>query len=1025
MISSAWLTALRLDQRHSPEFIRKGDDLSNVPHGAIIRQSFEQLNVSAMHCISGVPSIAFLVQDDFDQVKVDQVHKALWNQGLATLMIVISGETLHVYSLSQLPIDSGSGKQKADRLVTTFSLILDALELKDLVLGVESGRFIAANEEKFDPKNRVDQVLLSNLEVTVKRLLDHGMGLEPAQALLMQVMFIAYLEDKGIINSKYFEKATRNSKIDSLVQLLNDGRVNKFLQLFKLLKKHFNGDLFVAPCSFDVSDKATALKTSYIKVLAEFRSGNLNLTTGQYQFWPYDFRYIPIELISAVYDRFLSFNAGTKRESGAYYTPMFLADVVVEQAWDELSEKQKSMGRYVDPSCGSGIFLVRLFDKMVEQWRNDHNQQPSWRSLLAILKRIHGFDIKKESIRVSAFSLYIALLEKSRPAEILKLMEKERLLPKLCGETLQVCDFFDVPPGGNQYELVIGNPPWVSRRGEQKSAAVWCKENQRTMPGQEIAWGFAWKALSHCDKEGVIALLLKATSFLTNHSSTFLKARKQWMENIHLTRVINFADMCFQLFDGGNAPTALMVYKTLNNEHGNYRFDYWVPKADLNLKTKRLLTLSSVDKATLPIQLVKEDHLLLKRRMWMQTPDAKLFQYIHDLPKLSRKLSTHQNRTKLNVGLDNSTWLIGQGFNPAQEHRLNESGYKTVRSEIVSKLPHLEMNMFQPVVLPTIDSEQWHTNIVYRKNFEDGYKGPHILIPQGIERDVGRLRASYCLQDLSFRTSLQAIRFAEHDEDEAKFLTLLLNSSLIAWFLFHHSSTAGMERFKVYQEELLDIPFPLPGDMGDERKAQRAFKDAVKLIDSLLNQRDELLQNDIPSYMEEIDNIIYRYFGLDEADILLIEDTLHTIIPSMQPRAKTKNIPSLWMDTTKHDWKLYGEHLSKALTEWLSGSSRAVTELVGSSSDLVVISVRLSEDSAIPSFQSNRNLDMDAILTKIWKVLPSKLPGNFQLIPDLRVFIDDVLYLVKPRKRRFWLGSTALADADAIATELLSQQTWK
>ena len=662
MISSAWLTALRLEQRHSPEFIRKGDDLSNISHGAIIRQSFEQLNVSAMHCVSGVPTIAFLVQDNFDQAKVDQTHKALWNQGLVTLMMVITDETLHVYSLSQLPIDSDTEKQTTDRLVTTFSLVQDAIELKDLVLGVESGRFIAANEEQFDPKNRVDQVLLSNLEVTVKRLVDQGMKIEPAQTLLMQVMFIAYLEDKGIINSEYFEKATRNSKINSLMMLLNDGRENKFLELFKLLKKHFNGDLFVAPCSFEINDKVVTLKKSHIKVLAEFRSGNLNLTTGQYQFWPYDFRYIPIELISAVYDRFLGFNAGAKRESGAYYTPMFLADVVVEQAWDELTEKQKMTGRYVDPSCGSGIFLVRLFDKMVEQWRNNHNnQQPSWPSLLAILKRIHGFDIKKESIRVSAFSLYIALLEKSRPAEILKLMEKGRLLPKLCGETLLVSDFFEVPAEGNQYALVIGNPPWVSRRGEQKSAAIWCNENQHTMPGQEIAWGFAWKALSHCDTEGVIALLLKATSFLTSQNSTFVRERKKWLENTHILRVINFADMRFQLFDGGDAPTALMLYKPLKDEAGNYRFDYWVPKADLNLKTKRLLTLSSVDKATLPIHAVIDDQLLLKRRMWMQTPDAKLFQYLNHLPKLGNKVVTYQISKKKGFDLTGK-WIIGQGF---------------------------------------------------------------------------------------------------------------------------------------------------------------------------------------------------------------------------------------------------------------------------------------------------------------------------------------------------------------------------
>ena len=46
------------------------------------------------------------------------------------------------------------------------------------------------------------------------------------------------------------------------------------------------------------------------------------------------------------------------------------------------------------------------------------------------------------------------------------------------------------------------------------------------------------------------------------------------------------------------------------------------------------------------------------------------------------------------------------------------------------------------------------------------------------------------------------------------------------------------------------------------------------------------------------------------------------------------------------------------------------------------------------------------------------LPGNFQLIPDFRLFIGSSLYLVKPLQRRFWLRSAAIADADGIAMEL-------
>lgn len=1017
MITAAWLKTLRLEHRKSPEFIRPHDNLNGVPHGALIRQSFEELGLAAIHCISGVPSIAFLVQENFNQDEVDYAHKALWNQGLASLLLVITDDTLKAYSLAQIP---SANQSVSEKLIVVLNLINNALELKDLVLGVESGRFIAEYEEKFNANYRIDQVLLGNLETTVEKLVTNNMTLEAAQALLMQIMFIAYLEDKEIINTLYFQQATGVTKIDSLKSLLYDGRPAKFYKLFKLLKEHFNGDLFVAPCSFDSKETVDELNESHIKILSEFRAGNINLHSGQYQFWPYDFKFIPIDLISAVYDRFLGFDPISKRESGAYYTPMFLADLVTEQAWCELTGKQKTQGTYVDPSCGSGIFLVRLLEKMIDDWKSNHNdQRPTWPALLSMLRRLHGFDIKKESIRVAAFSLYIALLENTRPAEILALMQKGRLLPKLFGETLQVCDFFEVSTDEYQYDLVIGNPPWVSRRGNQKSAEKWCKENKCEMPAKEIAWGFAWKAPAHAKQNGVIALLLKATSFLTSQSSTFNVARKQWMNTIELIRIINFADTRFQLFEGGDAPTALMIYKNKDREISEYSFDYWSPKADLNLRTKRLMTLSNKDKAKLPIQLAIEDQLLMKRRMWMQTPDAKLFQYFNQMPKLAEKLVTFQdsqkeNRKKINGGLSNK-WTIGQGFKRAQADKIGAPNYSTSKSTIIKKIPFLDMDFFHPLVMPTVPKNIWPTDIVHRVGFENGFKSPHILIPQGIERHEGRLRASYCEQDICFLSSLQAIYIHDGDTETAKFLTLLLNSSLVAWYLFHSSSVTGMERDKVPQQELLEIPFPL--ENGDAE----AFRSGVDLINHLLQTKDNLLRLEMSDYMQDIDDIVYRYFGLEKADILIIEDTLKYIIPSMQPRSKTKTLPILWKDTVLKDWKNYSKWLTTGLDKWLEAPTRSFVELIGFSSDLVILGVHLSDKKGIKFFEQNLIDDIDSLLSKIWMRLPENISGNFQLIPDLRIFIDDVLYIVKPRKMRFWFGTTALADADAIASDLLAQ----
>jgi hypothetical protein len=54
--------------------------------------------------------------------------------------------------------------------------------------------------------------------------------------------------------------------------------------------------------------------------------------------------------------------------------------------------------------------------------------------------------------------------------------------------------------------------------------------------------------------------------------------------------------------------------------------------------------------------------------------------------------------------------------------------------------------------------------------------------------------------------------------------------------------------------------------------------------------------------------------------------------------------------------------------------------------------------------------------------LPMTMSRNVALQPDLKVFIEDALYIVKSRSMRYWLRSTALNDADEIADDLLTLQ---
>ncbi|WP_197975536.1 Eco57I restriction-modification methylase domain-containing protein [Rhizobium sp. CFBP 8762] len=207
--------------------------------------------------------------------------------------------------------------------------------------------------------------------------------------------------------------------------------------------------------------------------------------------------------------------------------------------------------RHGRPETSSTPLAVQAFSssarsRLCEHWRAKHKTQSiAWKTLLSLLSQIHGWDLNSGAVRVAVFSLYVALLEEVSPRDIRKLITRGKLLPELWGKTLVCRDFFEVPPDGPRYEVIIGNPPWTSRRGPSRSSVQWSRKTGHPMPGGEDAWAFSWKALSHLAEGGLIAFLLPAMGFLHNHAKNTVEARDAFFRKSQVTRVINSADLRF------------------------------------------------------------------------------------------------------------------------------------------------------------------------------------------------------------------------------------------------------------------------------------------------------------------------------------------------------------------------------------------------------------------------------------------------------------------------------------------------
>ena len=1012
-LDDGWKELLDLQNRHAPDLFEHGDEIRGTPYAESIRSALDELSLSAMFCVNGVPTIAIIRCEQYDLDETMVVHAALWNQGLASLLAVVTEDTARVFSLAKTPyIGDDEGFEKRC-LIETLNATSSLLELQSLTTGTETGRFWRERKDYFKPSERIDAVLLGNLEHAHDLLINEHLKPSQAQAILIQTMFVAYLEDRRIIGPDYFLNAT-GEEFSSWSDILYSKEERNLRSLFERLQKDFNGDLFVAPCSFSKDAEPVQLSANSLDILGRFRVGReeMSLNGAQLRFWGYNFQFIPVELISAVYDRFLGKDEKNRKNTGAYYTPMFLADSAITATWDQLTDDQKENGTFLDPACGSGVFLVRSFQRLCQHWRETRNSKTiRWDSLQKMLLRIHGRDINSGAVRVAVFSLYLALLEQVSPPDLRKLISKKGLLPTLWDKTLILRDFFEETTDGCQHDVIVGNPPWTSRKGGNRTALSWATANKFPVPQGEEAWAFTWKGFEHLKTNGVLSFLLPAMGFLHNHAPQSVKARSRLFREARIRQIINFSDLRFQLFDGAIRPAALFVIQLKPVEVKHYEFAYWTPKADLNLAIKRFVTLSPSDKIQLRSREVYEDALVFKHRLWMRSPESKLFAYLSRLPTIGERVHTSRGKNQ-----SKKTWIIGQGYQPFNS---DKAASTSKHSDKVGSYPNLDVKQFTPLFIRSHDMPQWASTEVRRSGFEDGFDGTRILMPRGVQTSKWRLRAAFVEDPLTFQDIIQAISVPSSDREDAQFLTALLNSKLALWFAFHGTASFGADRPEVKQAELLRLPFPSPSDLPEPNQAKEARRQLIEIVEERGKSGNEILSapDEEANLLDRIDQLAYAYFGLTQNEIVLIEDAAQFIIPSSQPSVGT--FPAIWKISDHRDRGAYSRTMSDRLGKWLNSQDAVSISLVAKNLDFAILKLSISSKQNSDYWEDNEESFGEA-LSRLSNAVGQPVNENFVLLPNIRLFVGSNLYLIKPLQKRFWLRSTALADADEIALELES-----
>lgn len=198
--------------------------------------------------------------------------------------------------------------------------------------------------------------------------------------------------------------------------------------------------------------------------------------------------------------------------------------------------------KLIDPACGSGIFLVIAYKRLIQWWRlkrkiaNKPLQRPTLADLKNLLSKcVYGVDFEPQAVRLSAFSLCLALCDELSPKQIIEELKFEDLTKK----NIIHSDFFQFRNETQfQFDLIIGNPPF--KRGSlTKHDKYWEFKNEKIkIPQGQIALKFLADSLVCLKKHGLQCLIIKSSGLLYNSTSTEFK--RILFSNLNVIQILDF-----------------------------------------------------------------------------------------------------------------------------------------------------------------------------------------------------------------------------------------------------------------------------------------------------------------------------------------------------------------------------------------------------------------------------------------------------------------------------------------------------
>ncbi len=1006
-------------------FAELAKDKIGRPISELLGHSYLEIGVLTPNSESDSTEAPLAIVAEFSERATDQalreLHRLSWNFSHSPSLVTIEPDLLRVWTCCEPP--------DKDRPLQNY--VVERVPLRDLEhvqhtdiaeqaarvlhwINLVSGQFFSERAERFRRDQRADQSLLANLHSVRQLLRDDELNNDDVcHDLLARIIFVQFLFDRkdqdgrSALNESRLaglqEAGILRGRHKDLSEILSD--YDETYRLFDWLNGRFNGDLFPGKGNTPVEreqawrQEKAHVKSRHLRLLREFINGDLEMKTGQRCLWPqYSFDAIPLEFISSIYEAFVTERA---RSEGIYYTPPQLVDFILDRVLPWSGEKWNL--RILDPACGSGVFLVKAFQRLIHRWKRANPKEDIHaETLRGLLERnLFGVDKDPHAVRVASFSLYLAMCDEIDPKHYWTQVH----FPPMREQRLINSDFFEEDRAGfrtiedsGSYDLVIGNAPW----GEKlltAAAQKWADDHDWSVANKGIGTLFLPKAAALAKPKGRIAMIQSASSLLFNRSGPARKFRQKLFTSVRVKEVFNLSALRFKVFNRKTrsaqksvAPSCVVIFEP--QLPSDEKISYISPKESETLPDDFNIIIEPQDRRGMHAFDAAQYPEAWTTMMWGGPRD---YAFVRRL----------QGETTLEKLKGKGKVVTREGLIPSPTGELHPETQKRLFWE-GETFPGSTFLFLETALIPRSEGIKTH-----RKTDLRAFDFPQLVLKQGWQERPGRFVAALTPARLEegvlFTQSYLSAHLVGTDTNILEAACLSYNSILATYFLLLTSSRFASYRPEPLVKELMRVPVPEP--------------------------RPGLLEG--LRHVEDIDRRTRTAFSFKDAEWVLVEDLFNVTLPDFKGdqnspgRQRTRRITE---SVIEPELGAYCEYFMRVLKAGF-GQEKQITATVFQEVGSSLLPYRLvafelnqahSERFQVNSLEAGDLLQELDILNRTWLNTTGTAAGSIYYQRIARIYDHrknaPAIFILKPDACRYWTRSMGLYDADEVAADFARWQ---